>query len=161
MLGTLQLSVLKSFDLPIVAKMLSRIRKIVGHFHRSDKAMRNLRDKQKQLGAPIHKLINDCVTRWGSTYSTLQCFIEQQQPICAVYLEDRDARQFMPSDAEISAAEELVAILEVFHRATEIVSGEKYATIGIVQPLLQKLLHHTLAEVSSDKPLSKRIKKAI
>ena len=158
---TLQLSVLKSFDLAIVAKMLSRIRKIVGHFHRSEKAMRNLRDKQKQLGAPIHKLINDCVTRWGSTYSMLQRFIEQQHPICAVYLEDRDARQFMPSDTEISAAEELVAILEVFHRVTEIVSGEKYATIGIVQPLLQKLLHHTLAESSSDKPLSKRIKKAI
>ena len=66
----------------------------------------------------------------------------------------------MPSDAEISAAEELVATLEVFHKDTEIVSGKKYA-IGIVQPLLQKLLHHTLVESSSDKPLSKRIKNAI
>ena len=55
-----------------------------------------------------------------------------------MFLEDRDTRQFILSDAEISAAEELVAILEVFHKATEIVSGEKYATIGIVQPLLQK-----------------------
>ena len=158
---TLQLSVLKSFNLPIVTKMLARVRRIIGHFHRSEKAMRNLREKQKQLGAPMHKLINDCVTRWGSTYSMLQRFIEQQQPICAVFLEDRDTRQFMLSDAEISAAEELVAILEVFHKATEIVSGEKYATIGIVQPLLQKLLYHTLADNSTDKPLAKRIKAAI
>ena len=78
-----------------------------------------------------------------------------------MFLEDRDTRQFMLSDAEISAAEELVAILEVFHKATEIVSGEKYATIGIVQPLLQKLLYHTLADNSTDKPLANRIKAAI
>ncbi len=158
---TLQLSVIKSFELPIITRMLSRLRKIVGHFHRSEKATRNLCEKQKQLGVPVHKLINDCVTRWGSTYSMLNRYIEQQQPICAVFLENRDARQFMPSDDEISAAEELVAVLEIFQRATEIVSGEKYPTLGIVQPLLQKLLFHTLAESLSDKPLSKNIKEVI
>ena len=46
---------------------------------------------------------------------------------------------------EISAAEELVEILEMFHNATEIITGEKYPTLVIVQPFLQKLLSHTLA----------------
>ena len=90
----------------------------------------------------------------------LKRFIEQQQPICGVFLEGRDARQFMPSD-EISAAEELVVVLEVFHSATEIVSGETYPTLGIVLPLLHKLLSHTLADAESDKGLTKKIKKAI
>ena len=67
----------------------------------------------------------------------------------------------MPSGDEISAAEELVEVLEVFHSATEIVSREKYPTLGIVRPLLQKLLSHTLAEAENDKRLTKRIKKAI
>lgn len=49
-------------------------------------------------------------------------------------------------------------VLEIFQSATEIVSGEKYPTLGIVQSLLQKLLFHTLAESSSDKLLLKRIK---
>ena len=49
-------------------------------------------------------------------------------------------------------------VLEIFHSATEIVSREKYPMLGIVQPLLQKLLFYTLAESLSDKPLSKRIK---
>ena len=158
---TLQLSVLKSFELNAVSKMLSRLRKIAGHFHRSSKASSKLRDKQQLLGLPTHKLLGDCVTRWGSTYAMLNRFIEQQQAICAVFLEDRDARQFMPSDDEISAAEELVAMLEVFHSATEIVSGEKYPTLGIVLPLLHKLLYHTLAGAENDNALTKRIKQVI
>ena len=52
-------------------------------------------------------------------------------------------------------------MLEVFHSATEIVSGEKVPTLGIVRPLLHKLLSHTLAEAENDKCLTKRIKKAI
>ena len=67
----------------------------------------------------------------------------------------------MPSDDEISAVEELVSVLDVFNSAIEIVSGEKYPTLGIVLPLLSKLLSHTLAEVESDKRLTKRIKTAI
>ena len=78
-------------------------------------------------------------------------------------MEHCDARQFMPSDDEISAAEELSAILEMFHSATEIISGEKYPTLGIVQPLLHKLhvLSHTLTESEDDTPLTKQIKEVI
>lgn len=57
----------------------------------------------------------------------------------------RDDRQLMPTDNEISTAEELVAVLEAFNDATEIVSGEKYPTLGIVKPLFHKLLSSTLA----------------
>jgi len=54
-------------------------------------------------------------------------FIEQQQPVCAVPLESqrRDDRQLLPTDNDISTAEELVAVLEAVNDATEIVSGEK------------------------------------
>ena len=91
---TLQVSVLKSFELHIVTKMLARVRKIASHFHRSEKATH-----KKQLGVPAHKLFKNCMTRWGSTYSMLKRFIKQHQPIiCAVFLENHDARQFMPSD---------------------------------------------------------------
>ena len=158
---TLQLSVLKSFDVDQVSRALARLRMIAGHFHRSPKASAKLREKQQLLGLPTHKILNDCVTRWGSTFAMLKRFIEQQQAICAVFLENRDSRQFMPSDAELSAVEELVSVLDVLNSATEIVSGEKYPTLGIVVPLLHKLLSHTLAETESDKRLAKKIKRAI
>ena len=50
-------------------------------------------------------------------------------------LGNRDVRQFMPLDNEISVVEELVSMLDVFNSATEIVSGEKYPTPGIVHVL--------------------------
>ena len=67
----------------------------------------------------------------------------------------------MPSDDELSATEGLVAVLEVFNNATEIISGEKYPTLGMVLPLLHKLLLYTLAEAETDKSLTKKIKKPI
>ena len=85
---TLQLSVFKAFQLGAVSKMLSRLKSIAGHFHRSTKATAKLREKQQLLGLPIHTLPNDCDTRWGSTYTMLKRFIEQQQAICAAFLED-------------------------------------------------------------------------
>ena len=57
--------------------MLARVRKIAGHFHRSEKATPKLQEKQKQLGVPMHRLLTDCATRWGSTYAMLSRFIEQ------------------------------------------------------------------------------------
>ena len=87
----------------------------------------------------------------------------QQQPVCAVLLESqrRDYRQLMPTDNEISTAEELVAVLETVNDATEIVSGEKYPTIGIVKPLLHKLLSSTLAAKDTDNALTKSIKNVL
>ena len=60
---TLQLSDLKSLELKEVSKTLGRLRKITGHFYRSPKASAKLHEKQLLLGAPIHKLLNDCVKK--------------------------------------------------------------------------------------------------
>ena len=83
---TNQLSVLKSFKLDLVSKMLGRLQMSAGHFHRSPKASPKLHEKQQLLGLPVHKLLNDCNTRWGSTY--ICNAKEQQQAICTVFLEN-------------------------------------------------------------------------
>ena len=61
---TLNMAVKKCFDLNQVSRALARVHKLVGHIHRSTKAMSKLHEK---LGIECHQLINDCVTRWGST----------------------------------------------------------------------------------------------
>ena len=66
----------------------------------------------------------------------------------------------MPTDAQISVAEELIVVLKAFHDATEIISGEKYPTIGIVKPL-QKKLEVTLVTKKDDSSLVKQIKGVI
>jgi len=59
---TLNLAVKKCFELNQVARALARVHKLVGHFHRSTKAMSKLREKQQLLDIVCHQLINDCVT---------------------------------------------------------------------------------------------------
>ena len=51
-------------------------------------------------------------------------FTEQQQAMCAVLLDNREDRQLVPTEEEISIAEELIVILKLFREATEIMSGE-------------------------------------
>ena len=116
----------KAFDVPKVHTALAQVGKLVAHFHSSPKSMSKLREKQKLLGLPEHQLINDCITRWGSTYEMLKRFLEQQQAICAMLLEDGDNRSLMPSTNEIATMEEFVKIF----------SGELYPTIGVVFPIL-------------------------
>ena len=89
-------------------------------------------------------------------------FIEQQQAICAVMLEgsSRDDRHLMPTDVEISVAEELIVVIKAFHDATEIISGEKYPKIGIVKLLLKKF-KVTLATREDDSSLVKQMKGVI
>ena len=62
-------------------------------------------------------------------------FIEQQQAVCAVLLEDGGDRVLMPSSNEFAVIEELLDILKPFNDATEILSGDLYPTLGIVQPV--------------------------
>lgn len=160
---TLQLAVKQSFDVRAVSRMLARVRRLVKHFHKSTKSTYRLTEKQNLLDLPQHKLKGDCVTRWGSTYTMLERLLEQQQAICAVLLESekRDVRLLMPSSEEFAVAQELTEILKTFHFATEVISGEKYPTIGIAHPLLHKLLTVTLSENDEDSSLVRQVKRAV
>ena len=160
---TLQLAVKQCFDLPRVSRVLARVKRLVLHFHKSPKATYKLREKQQLLGLKQESLKNDCVTRWGSTRKMLASLLRQQQAVCAVLLdsEKRSDRDLMLTSQEFLVAEELLAILEPFNDATEVVSGEKYPTIGIVLPVLLKFLHKTLKFSEDDSPIVREIKNAI
>ena len=114
--------------------MLSRVRRLVNYFHKSTKSTYKLVEKQQLLDLPQHKLKFDCITRWGIMYNMLKRLLEQQQVVSAVFLESEecDVRLLVPSSEEFTVAQEVNEILKTFHFATEIISAEKYPTIGIV-----------------------------
>ena len=68
---TLQLSIKNGLNVPRVQQVLGRCKKLVEHFKKSTKETYKLREKQEMLKLPQHKLIQDCVTRWGSTLGML------------------------------------------------------------------------------------------
>ena len=72
-----------------VQRALSRCHSVVSVFSRSWKKTRDLKEKQRQLDLPQHKLRQDVSTRWGSTYQMVARILEQQQAICAVLADDR------------------------------------------------------------------------
>ena len=67
----------------------------------------------------------------------------------------------MPSTDEIATMEELVEILKHFYQATEILSGELYPTIGVVFPILNRLLTVLLISGNNDKDVAKKMKEKI
>ena len=112
------------------------------------------------LKLPQHKLIQDCVTRWGSTLGMLERLMEQQAAIAAVLMEGK-VRHLMPEGDEWTVIELLVDILKPFHRATEAMGAAKYPTLSTVKPLLHVLLEQTLKVASSDTAVAKEVKEAI
>ena len=152
---TLQLGILKTFDIGPVKAALAHISNIVSHFDRSSKATYSLTEKQHLLGLKPHMLKSSCVTRWGSTYKMLARFMEQQQ---AVLLEDGGDCVLIPSSTEFAVIEQLVDILKPFNDATEILSGDLYPTLGIVQPISYRFLSEVLTSKPEDRDVVKKLK---
>ena len=76
---TLQLAVKHGLEIAKVKSCVSWCKSVVStsHFKKSTKDTYSLRDKQAMLQLPCHELIQDCVTRWGSTLAMLERLMEQ------------------------------------------------------------------------------------
>ena len=88
-------------------------------------------------------------------------FMGQQQAVRAVILEDGGDHVLMPSSTEFAVIEELVDILKPFNNATEILSGDLYPTLGIVQPIFHRFLNEVLHSKPEDREVVIRVKDAI
>ncbi|XP_065891713.1 E3 SUMO-protein ligase ZBED1-like [Dysidea avara] len=157
---TLQLAVNKGLKVARVQRIIARCKAIVSHFKRSTKETYKLREKQELLKLPQHMLVQDCVTRWGSTLSMLQRLIEQQTAISAVLVEGKD-RHLMLESGDWEVVEMLVELLKPFQQATTVMGAVRYPTLSIVKPLLYKLLTKTLKITQGDSATSKAVKQEI
>ncbi|KAL3987993.1 male-specific lethal 1 [Sarotherodon galilaeus] len=142
---TLNLASQRALNLPAVARVLGRVRRITGFFNRSTVANHALEQKQKMLKLPTHKLKTDICTRWNSAYDMLQRFLEQQPVICAVLLSPKVRKSstdiFTLNEMDIGNTEEIVRALKSMQVATTVMSEEKNPTLSLVAPLLAQLLH--------------------
>lgn len=114
------------------------------------------------LQLPEHQLIQECITRWGSTLAMLDRLLEQQAAIAAVLIEgDSKHRYLMPDNDEWTLIESLVTVLRPFQKATEMMSTAKYPSLSTIQPLLYMLVNQTLATADDDSRAILSVKKAI
>ena len=140
--NTLQLGVQAGLRLSSVSVVVARARKIVGHFKHSCVASTALLDKQKALKLPEHKLIQEVITRWNSTFEMLECILEQQTAISAVLVESAKPKDhdLVPTNVELLAMQQIVGVLQPLATATTLLSGEKHLSLSLVMPTLTALL---------------------
>ena len=86
---TLNIALKRGLRLQAVSTILSRCRKLVGHFKHSYVAQSALESKQTEYE---HKLIQDVPTRWNSAFKMIERILEQEKAIAAVLLNSRKAR---------------------------------------------------------------------
>ena len=160
---TLQLGVEKGLQVPQVARVLGRCKKLVEHFHKSTQETYALREKQRLLSDdPTLELIQSCPTRWGSTYLMLERIKKLQQPLCAVLLDKpREVRSLLPDGDEWNIIEEVLEVLKPFHRATTTMSASSYPTVSMLSLLLYKLKFLVLKVSEEDSPATKQLKQTI
>uniref|UniRef100_A0A3B4FMZ3 BED-type domain-containing protein n=1 Tax=Pundamilia nyererei TaxID=303518 RepID=A0A3B4FMZ3_9CICH len=161
---TLNLASQRALNLPAVARVLGRVRRITGFFNRSTVANHALEQKQKMLQLPTHKLKTDVCTRWNSAYDMLRRFLEQQPAICAALLSPEVRKSstdiFTLNKTDIGNTEEIVRARKSMQVATTVMSEEKNPTLSLVAPLLAQLLHDTQDNIG-DTALVRNIKNTL
>lgn len=161
---TLNLASQRALKLPLVARLLGRVRRISTFFRRSTTASHVLRQKQKLLELPEHKLITDVVTRWNSAHDMLERFLEQQPAVSAALLssEVRKTEKEVCTlcESDITSVEEIVDAMKPMKMATLVMSKESSPTLSVVAPLHAQLIND-FQESLSDCEIVKEIKAAI
>ncbi|KAI2657478.1 E3 SUMO-protein ligase ZBED1 [Labeo rohita] len=111
---------------------------LVEHFKKN-----KLKEKQKQMGTPEHKLVQDVSTRWNSTFYMTDRPIEQRWPVTATLsdplITHRGKRYLDLKPDQWSLVKELSTALKPFECATVFMSGQEYVTVSALKvlPLIQ------------------------
>ena len=129
----------------VVIDMLATSRKIVGHFRRSNLAYSRLKDIQKNLGLPAHRLVQDEPTRWNSTLYMLQRLIEQKMALGA-YATEYSIPQLTPH--QVTLANKVIKIMAPIEEVTKSISADA-ATVSVIIPFV-RILSKTLSQNDED-----------
>ncbi|KAJ4940992.1 hypothetical protein JOQ06_027279 [Pogonophryne albipinna] len=123
-----------------------------------------LKEKQRLLQLPEHKLMTDVVTRWNSAHDMLERFLEQQPAICAALLwrEVRKTEKDLCTltESDVTTAEEVVIALKPMKEATQYMSKEKTPTLSVIAAL-QDTLIDGLKPIEGESAVIKEMKAAM
>ncbi|XP_069374455.1 E3 SUMO-protein ligase ZBED1 isoform X1 [Paralichthys olivaceus] len=138
---TLQLIVNSALKEPSINKATGTARSLVEHFRRSELANSKLKKKQQQMNTAEHKLIQDVITRWNSTYYMVERLLEQRWRVTATLSDPevtpRGKHYFDLKPEQWVLLEELVQGLGPFECATVFLSGQEYATASCLPQLVK------------------------
>ncbi len=136
-----------------ISRLLGAGRKLVTHFRHSVVATEELKRRQAQMETGNKKLIQDCATRWNSSFYMLERLVEMRWPISAVLSDEsvtkRSDRSLDLRSEQWTLAVELVKVLSPFEVATTFFSYEQNSSLSCILPVIFGLVE-SLKESSED-----------
>ena len=129
-----------------VTDLLTKCRKLTGHFNHSSLACSEFKNLQTDQGLSPLLLVQDVQTRWNSTYLMLERMLKLKRYV-QQYLGDHSELLIITSN-EWKIMNNLVKLLEPFFRLTKEMSGE-YCLLSTVIPNMCTL-QLFLSKVSDD-----------
>ncbi|KAM4584791.1 E3 SUMO-protein ligase ZBED1-like [Odontesthes bonariensis] len=136
---TINLAVRKGLGVRAIEIPIARLKVAASHFSKSSADSYLLQQKQQLLGLKTEKLINDCPTRWNSTYDMV-CRASAQQAAVSAVIFERKLSRIELTTSEWSLMEKVQEILKPFKVATEALSTDAYPTASAVLPIIHVLL---------------------
>lgn len=162
---TLNLAVQKCLGVQSVARILARVKRIVGFFHRSSVDAAMLKSQSTLLEVPYHKLVMDVCTRWNSAYDMLERYLSLQAAIVSVLvskeLKNKEKDLKFLSDDETTLAEEIVTCLKPLKAITTTMCSETSPTASIIIPIHHQLIDNILLPKEGDSPTIVNMKKSM
>lgn len=114
-------------------------RKLVGHFKHSSSATSRLHDIQKEIGLPVHQLLQDVATRWNSSYLMLNRLSEQKRAVSLYLTECSDDKTVGLTSHQWTLMARVVKLLRPFEQLTREISSAD-ACLSVVLPAVQAIL---------------------
>lgn len=126
---------------------------IVAFFHHSTKATEKLKEIQKQLKFPEHKLIQSVETRWNSVFYMFERLHEQKEAVTTV-LCLLGKSSLCLSEEDWSMVGLSLDALRPFEEVTREISSEKHVSVSKVIPLVTLLLRSTASHEAQGSKLA-------
>ncbi|KAH9629373.1 hypothetical protein HF086_008159 [Spodoptera exigua] len=121
---TINLVVQSSMD--AISDTMRRVKDIIEYFHRSAPAKKKFAEIQEQMHIAPLKLKQDVVTRWNSTYDSLQRVLKVKEALIATLAIMRPDISLSQEDWQ--TIEKATELLKPFYEITLEVSGETYVS---------------------------------
>jgi hypothetical protein len=114
------------------------------HFNHSNLATSALSEKQRQLGLNEQKLIQNCHTRWNSTYYMCERLVCNRNAVVSVLADRSITKLNITLKLEMSERDWLtmddIKVLKSLKLATTALCSEADVTISLVLPIVHGLI---------------------
>ncbi|XP_063746041.1 E3 SUMO-protein ligase ZBED1-like [Eleginops maclovinus] len=146
---------------PRIDRATGICKKVVSSFSHSWKRRRELAAVQAELGLPVHQLITESLTRWGSRQAMIERVLEQERAIARVLGSDKKCRHLVPTWQDVEILESVNKAIKPLQDFTDALSGESYVTVSFIKPTLSMFRSSLLKPEDEDTELTKKIKENI